>query len=46
MKKFTLLTTLTSLLVVGTTLSFIVSSLLSAEEIHLDFAEEDIHLYL
>lgn len=40
------LTTITSLFILGTTLSYLVSSLLSSEDIHLDLADEEIHLYL
>jgi hypothetical protein len=43
MKKWT---TLTSLLLLGTTLSYIVTALMTTEEIKIDLAEEDIHLYL
>ncbi|CAN5915946.1 hypothetical protein BH24BAC1_BH24BAC1_36660 [soil metagenome] len=40
------LTALTSLLIIGTTLSYIVSSLLASDAIQLDLSDEDIHLYL
>lgn len=40
------LTTLTSILVIGTTLSYIVSLLINSEKINLDLVDEEIHLYL
>jgi hypothetical protein len=43
MKRFT---AFTSLLVLGTTLSYLVKSMLSSEEIKLDLSDEEIHLYL
>jgi hypothetical protein len=43
MKK---LTTLTSLLVIGTTLSYLITMLLTSEDITLDLSDEEIHLYL
>jgi hypothetical protein len=42
MKK---ITTLSSLLLLGT-LGFLVKTWISPEDIHLNLAEEDIHLYL
>lgn len=40
------LTTLTSILVIGTSLSYIISLLINSEKITLDLADEEIHLYL
>jgi hypothetical protein len=43
MKK---LTTLTSLLVIGTTLSYLITLLLTSDDITLDLSDEEAHLYL